>query len=348
MESEINLVLEERMNTPPQKSTAISKGSAHHTDDATQAKVCLLCQGVDCKLEWDAFGCVELYKENTPDERRETLRQNKLCFTCGSEHILKQGQRRHACAWKNKSPVKCLGANCSYGAITCLNHYKQRNMTPELVRWIKSTKINTKHLGFMIDFDPKRCPKKQIGKRCPKKQIGKPLANNVSKGSKKKVKANKKKNKPAVSGQDERRMLQEGLISKDISDDDLVPFFENDLKASEDNPDVRGIPPGETVFIMCVLKGKTRPVTAFIDSGCNCFVAREDVVKEELNAIKVSDGPIPMGVAGGKTVNASGGLAATLPLLDGGHKVVKGLTMDNGQADIRHAKSQPSQVVRCM
>ena len=114
---------------------------------------------------------------------------------------------------------------------------------------------HTKHLGLMIDFDPKRCPKKQIGKRCPKKQIGKPLANNVSNGSKKKGKANnrkgkanKKKNKPAVSSQDERRMLQEGLISKDISDDDLVPFFENDLKASEDNPDVRGIPPGETVF----------------------------------------------------------------------------------------------------
>ena len=70
MESEINLVLEERLNIPPQKSNAISKGSAH-TDDANQAKVCILCQGVDCKLEWDAFDCVELYKENTPRERRE-------------------------------------------------------------------------------------------------------------------------------------------------------------------------------------------------------------------------------------------------------------------------------------
>ena len=85
---------------------------------------------------------------------------------------------------------------------------------------------------------------------------------------------------------------------------------------------------------MCVLKGKTRPVTAFIDSGCNCFVAREDVVKEELNAIKVSDGPIPMGVAGGKTVNASGEWASTLPLLDGGHQVVKGLTMDRLTLDM--------------
>ena len=147
MESEINLVLEERTNTPPQKSTVISKGSAHHTNDANQGKVCIFCQGVDCKLEWDAFGCVELYKENTPNERREILRQNNLCFTCGSERIEKQG-KKHACTWKNKLPVKCLGANCGYGAITCLNHYRQRNMTLELVKWIKSTKNQYKASWF--------------------------------------------------------------------------------------------------------------------------------------------------------------------------------------------------------
>ena len=210
-------------------------------------------------------------------------------------------------------------------------------MKDNLKKWIKSTKINTKHFGFMmIGFDLQRSPRRQIGK---------PLANNISKKSKWKPKANKKvkpktkqenknKSKPAVSSQDERKMLQEGLISKDISDDDLVPFFENDLKASEENPDVRGIPPGETVFIMCVLKGKTRPITAFIDSGCNCFVAKEDVVKNELNAFKARDGPIPMGVAGGKTVAASGEWAAVLPLLDGGHQVVKGLTMDKLTLDM--------------
>ena len=126
-------------------------------------------------------------------------------------------------------------------------------MHGNLIKWIKSTKINTKHLGFpLMAFDHKRNPKNRIVK---------PLTNNVNKRSKWKPKANKKmkpkvkqanknKTKPLVSSQNEREMLQEGFILKDISDEDLVPFFENDLKASEENPDCRGIPPGETVFIM--------------------------------------------------------------------------------------------------
>ena len=78
---------------------------------------------------------------------------------------------------------------------------------------------------------------------------------------------------------------------------------------------------------MCVLKGKIRPATVIIDSGCKGFVAKEDVVKNELNATKLSDGSIPMGVAG-KAVNANVEWAAVLPLLDGGHQVVRGLTMN--------------------
>ena len=70
-------------------------------------------------------------------------------------------------------------------------------------------------------------------------------------------------------------------------------------KVNKTKPDIREIPEGEVMFIMCVFKGKSRPILCFVDGGCNCWVATEDLPAEELVSVKLREGPIPMGVAGG-------------------------------------------------
>ena len=70
----------------------------------------------------------------------------------------------------------------------------------------------------------------------------------------------------------EREKLQLGKLSRPMNDDDLVEFFKEDVKKiSKGEPVVKSIPEGDPVFIMNVFKGATRPICAFIDSGCNCW-----------------------------------------------------------------------------
>ena len=115
----------------------------------------------------------------------------------------------------------------------------------------------------------------------------------------------------------------------DISDEELIPIFENDLKKPPggNQPNVREIPDGDVMFTMCVFQGKTKPVSAFMDSGCNVWVSNEDVLANELTAVKLKQGPIGMGVASGITIQASAEWAALIPMADEGHQVVRGLTL---------------------
>ena len=81
------------------------------------------------------------------------------------------------------------------------------------------------------------------------------------------------------------------------------------------------------MFTMCVFQGKTRPVLAFMDSCCNVWVSNEDVLANEMTAVKLRQGPIGMGVASGITIQASAEWAALIPMADEGHQVVRGLTL---------------------
>ena len=274
---------------------------------------CKYCEGENCKKGLDALGCLDLYKKKTKDERLEWLKSKKSCFLCGSRYVwtTETYGTKHKCDWMKaaKRIAKCKFEPCKSAAITCGNH--TNNMKAELTDWLKSAKINTKHLGIVAIFDPKKSPKIDISG----------LLSNTT---------NKKAGKRAsiVVSKEERRKLQTGKSHLHLTDDQLVPFFEEDMaKISKGKPDVRPIPEGEPIFIMTVFKGRSRPVLAFIDSGCNCWVSAEGIPENELVACKLSEGPIPMGVASGITVNASAEWAALLPLVDGGQQVVRGLTV---------------------
>ena len=62
-----------------------------------------------------------------------------------------------------------------------------------------------------------------------------------------------------------------------MTDGEVLEFFDEALKDGTSNPDVRPIPEGESIFIMNVFKGKTRPIMAFIDGGCNCWVPEKEL-----------------------------------------------------------------------
>ena len=61
------------------------------------------------------------------------------------------------------------------------------------------------------------------------------------------------------------------------------------------------------------------------------------IPETKLISYKLQDGPIPMGVASGLTVYASAEWASLLPLADGGHQVVRGLTVPRVT---RHARDR--------
>ena len=63
-------------------------------------------------------------------------------------------------------------------------------------------------------------------------------------------------------------------------------------------------------------------------------MATEDLPAKELVSVKLREGPIPMGVAGGSTIYANAEWASFLPLADGGHQVVRGLTVKQVTQDM--------------
>ena len=90
-----------------------------------------------------------------------------------------------------------------------------------------------------------------------------------------------------------------------MSNSELTDFFKSDIINSQNNnSEVIPIPNGECMFIFNIFKGRDGPVQAFIDSGCNCWVAEGGIPQKELVSVQLEDGPIPINVAGGSTVYA--------------------------------------------
>ena len=264
-----------------------------------------------CKQEWGGLGCVELYKCKTRKERLNWLVERKLCFMCGCEYEI----TNHKCSWSavGKSHAKCQFKDCIYAAASCRSKFHKMRKSRYLTDWLEKCNVDPAHLV-------------QVGVR----QIS--CFESLDKISAKK----RIKTKTSPLKEDaERVKLQNGEGHKQMDDDELVTFFTEDMKrVTKSKPDIRPIPEGEPVFIFSVFQGLKGPVMAFIDSGCNFWLAEEGIPETELKSCKLADGPIPMGVAGGQTVNASAEWASLLPLGDGGHQIVRGLTVPQVTQDM--------------
>ena len=110
----------------------------------------------------------------------------------------------------------------------------------------------------------------------------------------------------------------------------LQEFFVNDLKSKDikaSRETVSPVPEGDIAFVFCKIKGKQSGIQAFIDSGANCCIMSEGIPQKELNSVKLQDGPISIDVATGIVVHASGEWGSVLPLNDGSHQLLRGLTV---------------------
>ena len=274
---------------------------------------CNYCKGKTCKRQWDALGCKEMYEQETLEDRLEWLTSRSLCYKCGGNFQYSQN-KPHNCDWLKVGKLysKCNRDGCRFAAVTCKSH--KQNMSPELIKWLNNVKVDIKHLTQIAIYSPAKIELIDMSY----------LRTNNSQSQAKKT----------VTPQ-ERAKLQEGKMDLQMSDDELVDFFNEDLKKTmKTTPEVRPIPKGDAVFIFCVFKGKKGPVQAFIDHGCNCWVAEEGIPETELVACKLQNGPFPMGVASGVTVYASAEWAGLIPLADGSHQVVRGLTVPKVTQDM--------------
>ena len=82
------------------------------------------------------------------------------------------------------------------------------------------------------------------------------------------------------------------------------------------------MPEGVGVFVFCMFKEKKNPVQAFIDSGCDGWVAEDGISQNKLVSCKLAAGPIPLNMASGMTNNACAEWGSLIPLSDGSHQAV--------------------------
>ena len=82
--------------------------------------------------------------------------------------------------------------------------------------------------------------------------------------------------------------LQTGTKAKLMPDSELVEYFKKSLvRNGVSKPKVKPYPSGQCVFLFCLIEGKTRPIQAFIDSGCNTMLSRQSIPETELVSAKL-------------------------------------------------------------
>ena len=292
----------------------IQKDSDHECDGSST-----------CNPDWGGLGCSELYKLSTAEERKSFLRSKKFCYYCGKNFFrgkhkpLKPNHKGppssdRCCPemLKLAAPAQCSNPTCRIGAALCEDHSPQ-NARPELLQWLKNQNIKTTVTSIFASPFNASC-----------KQYKKYLTPNSAKFTKQ-----------------ERAKLQAGDICTNLSNEGLVEFFKDDSRLGTNKNNVLGIPKGDVAFVFCIIKGQKSGIQTFIDNGCNCCILRDGIPEKELRSCKLQNGPISIDVATGITVNATGEWGCALPLLDGTHQLVRGLTVPKVTSDMPLMQLRP-------
>ena len=281
----------------------------------------------DCKTDWNILGCSKLYQIKKVDERRSFLAKRKKCFKCGSYYK----PRQHVCKWTDKEKARCTSQGCQYAAATCKEH--KNNTSQELIAWLNKANIEYVADTIIANSIPHSEDLVQqefdVFAKTFKEGTG-----NFEDRVHEFMKKRKYSPNSNIHDPETRRLLQQGQVSKMMSDDEVLEFFNKDMKKQKNDVIINGIPEGEPVFVFCTLKGKKSDLQCFIDSGANCWLALDGVPQEELRSVKMCDGPIRLGVASGMTTNAKAEWASLIPLADGSFQCVRGLTLDRVTGDM--------------
>ena len=89
---------------------------------------------------------------------------------------------------------------------------------------------------------------------------------------------------------------------------------------------IHDVPEGESLFILAELKGSSRPILSFWDSGCSDSAFK--VPGKELNGLCVNKGPIKFFAVGNNVLEAKQEWIVKVKLKNGDYQLVQGLTMD--------------------
>ena len=287
-----------------------------------------------CKIKWHLLGCKELYKITKISDRNEFLKSKARCIRCGNmfrtRSVPGTELTRHRCDWRGyKEKVKCTEPGCYWGAAMCQNQ-KPDNLSQELKDWLSRLKIRYEanpvrrkksvevenmdsEVEPVYNFPPPVPTVPWIGFQTQRKPVREETPVRYS-----------------------REKLQNGEQAMFMMDDELPGFFESDMmQAKIKSINLRPIPKNQDcLFMLTYMKGKTRDLLVFLDSGCNFWVCRSGVPETELRAVKLAEGPISIGVAGDMQLQAEAEWGAVLPLEDGTHQIVWGLSLDKVTGDM--------------
>ena len=250
-----------------------------------------------CEPSWGHLGCVELYKLKTIEQRSAYCRESGCCYICGGEILdCSDTEDRHRYCDYSK-PVDRFLVKCTV---------------------LRSTS-NTGKKNFCF-YGAALCPHHQARPNTNPKLI---------------EWLKKKRIKHELF-----TIKQPGLISKVkkcnckdhkdmLSDPEVTELLKAEMSKSDfESGEVAEIPEGENMFQFLILQGKpgTEPIQVFCDSGANLWFGVESVTKK-LVCLRTYKGELPINIAGGKIIQATGEWGAALPMSDGSYQAVRGLTM---------------------
>ena len=297
--------------SPPSLGSGKSSNLVHKGHDCSTSP--------QCKENWDFLGCIQLYRLQKVDDRKSFLRERKACWNCGYKWSPK-----HRCQWKNgKIKARCTyqsnGNRCFRSAACCEEH--KDHASDELKDWLKTHNVKLSFNMILLATDDTVTDKSFNSDD---------FYNRLESQFNKNKFTAKPKNFPPI----EREALQLGDSAQMMSDDEVYELFTHDMRKMNTDPKIHRIPAGEPVFIFCLVQGFTKPVMCFVDSGANCWLAKEGIPEKEFLSAKLCDGPIPLSVASGITAYAKAEYASMLPLDDGSYQCVRGLTLEKVTGDM--------------
>ena len=281
-----------------------------HSDNSGKLNPLNLSEGTACSIDpkhrchrsptcepgWGLLGCSELYKLQTVEERVEYCKQSNCCFICGTANMSKDeaaNERHKRCDYR--APVDKSHTRC-----TCT--------------WSNRSNPSRKIPCY---YGSALCPNHQSQKNTSQKLLDwlkdKKVRHNMFAINKTKVKADSKHKCEVKTDKEVVEILREQMEKSDFEEGEIAD-----------------IPEGENMFMFFLLQGKegTEPMQVFSDTGANLWFAVESVTKK-LVSVQTYKGSLPINVAGGQVINATGEWAAALPMADGTYQGVRGLTMKN-------------------
>lgn len=283
---------EQRMILELDSKEKSSGNSPSHVNQTSQKKQgdkdkdkCFICKEDWIKdthiREWSVFGCPVLLGLNRED-RKSALWKKKACFTSGGK---RNGNKdsNHRCR-KLHEDLQCLEPSCKWNAMTCY-HQKISEDTKQKVQEKLKIELQGFNVALIQDI-----PAVEIVQEDSADDYVAHLSDRIED-------------------------LQKGEVAKQMTNKQVLDWFQQrESKEGRDLSKILQIPEGETLFVFCLIKGRTRTLRAFMDGGCSSWLAKDGVPQNELRSVKLRDGPIPMWVAGGHTVTADAEWASLLPL----------------------------------